>query len=64
MNLKQTTRTYLERSGKFSIDYNYTDVIASDLNGTQWKVIWEYKNLGILPEDKKDKKFVINYFGL
>ncbi|MEC1748396.1 antitoxin YezG family protein [Bacillus mojavensis] len=55
---------HLERSGKFSIDYDYTDVIASDLNGTQRQVAWEYKNLGILPEDEEDKQFVINYFGL
>ncbi|MED4648445.1 antitoxin YezG family protein [Bacillus inaquosorum] len=54
----------LENTGKFSIDYDYTDVIASDLNGTQRQVIWEYKNLGILPEDKKEKDFVINYLGL
>ncbi|WP_406621453.1 antitoxin YezG family protein [Bacillus atrophaeus] len=55
---------HLERSGKFSIEYDYTDVIASDLNGTQRQVVWEYKNLGILPDDEDDKQFVINYFGL
>ncbi|MGG1131392.1 TIGR01741 family protein [Bacillus velezensis] len=56
---------HLERSGKFfSIDYDYTDVIASDLNGTQPQVVWEYQNLGILPEDEDDKEFVINYVGL
>ncbi|AZI45997.1 MULTISPECIES: antitoxin YezG family protein [Bacillus] len=55
---------HLERSGKFSIDYDYTDVIASDLNGTQRQVVWEYQNLGILPEDEDDKEFVISYFGL
>lgn len=54
----------LENTGKSSIDYDYTDVIASDLNGTQRQVIWEYQNLGILPEDESDKEFVINYFGL
>ncbi|MBU5247232.1 antitoxin YezG family protein [Bacillus halotolerans] len=54
----------LENTRKFSIDYDYTDVIASDLNGSQRQVVWEYKNLGILPEDKKDKDFVLNYFSL
>ena len=54
----------LENTGKFSIDYDYTDVIASDLNGTQRQVVWEYQNLGILPEDEDDKEFVINYVGL
>ncbi|MGM0950549.1 MAG: TIGR01741 family protein [Bacillota bacterium] len=38
--------------------------IASDLNGTQRQVVWEYKNLGILPKDEDDKQFVINYFEL
>ncbi|MEG7380862.1 TIGR01741 family protein [Bacillus subtilis] len=38
----------LENTGKFSIDYDYTDVIASDLNGTHRQAVWEYKNLGIL----------------
>lgn len=55
---------HLERSGKLAIDYDYTDVIAFDLNGTQRQAVWEYKNLGILPEDESDKEFVINYFGL
>lgn len=54
----------LYNTGKFSIDYDYTDVIASDLNGTQRQMIWEYQNLGILPEDGNDKEFVISYFGL
>ncbi|QPK89544.1 TIGR01741 family protein [Bacillus velezensis] len=54
----------LENTGKFSIDYDYTDVIASDINGTQRQVVWEYQNLGILPEDENDKEFVINYVGL
>ncbi|MGW6108144.1 immunity protein YezG family protein, partial [Bacillus subtilis] len=35
-----------------------------ELDGYERIAIWEYKNLGILPEDEDDKEFVINYFGL
>lgn len=51
----------LESSGRFSIDYNYDDVIESDLNGSQRQIVWEYKNLGILPNDEDNKRFLENY---
>ncbi|MFU2199752.1 TIGR01741 family protein [Bacillus subtilis] len=54
----------LDRSGEFQLDYNYDDILASELDGYERIAIWEYKNLGILPEDEDDKEFVINYFGL
>lgn len=38
---------------EFPIDYNYTAVIASDLNGTQSQVVWELKYLGILHKKTK-----------
>ncbi|KIO55049.1 hypothetical protein B4143_0810 [Bacillus subtilis] len=54
----------MDRSGEFQLDYNYDDILASELDGYERIAIWEYKNLGILPEDEDDKEFVINYFGL
>jgi uncharacterized protein (TIGR01741 family) len=54
----------LENTGKFSIDYNYDDVLSSELDDLQRRDVWKYQNLGILPKDEDDKEFVINYFGL
>lgn len=54
----------LENTGKFSIDYNYDDVLSSELDDLQRRDVWKYQNLGILPTDEDDKEFVINYFGL
>ncbi|WP_302480620.1 TIGR01741 family protein [Bacillus tequilensis] len=54
----------LDRSGEFQLDYNYDDILASELDGYERIAIWEYKNLGILPEDEDDKEFVISYLGL
>ncbi|MFU8712852.1 MULTISPECIES: TIGR01741 family protein [Bacillus] len=54
----------LESSGEFQLDYNYDDILTSELDGYERIAIWEYKNLGILPEDEDDKEFVISYLGL
>ncbi|MDZ5672554.1 TIGR01741 family protein [Bacillus stercoris] len=54
----------LDSSGKFQLDYNYDDILASEFDGYERIAIWEYKNLGILPEDEDDKEFVISYPGL
>ncbi|PRR87751.1 immunity protein YezG family protein [Bacillus atrophaeus] len=54
----------LENTGKFSIDYNYDDVLSSELDDLQRRDVWKYQNLGILPKDEDEKEFVINYFGL
>ncbi|KUP43634.1 MULTISPECIES: TIGR01741 family protein [Bacillus amyloliquefaciens group] len=54
----------LDRSGELQLDYNYDDILASELDGYERIAIWEYKNLGILPEDEDDKEFVISYLGL
>ncbi|QPK89545.1 antitoxin YezG family protein [Bacillus velezensis] len=51
----------LDRTGQFSIDYNYEDVIASELNGSQRKAIWVYKNLGLLPKRKTVRDFLEDY---
>lgn len=54
----------LDRSGELQLDYNYDDILASELDGYERIAIWEYKNLGILPEDEDDKEFVISYLNL
>ncbi|MBY4605708.1 TIGR01741 family protein [Bacillus sp. SPARC3] len=54
----------LESDGPFQLDYNDDDILASDLDGYERIAIWEYKNLGILPEDDDDKEFVISYLNL
>ncbi|MDF9765607.1 uncharacterized protein (TIGR01741 family) [Bacillus velezensis] len=54
----------LDSSGEFQLDYNYDDILASELDGYERIAIWEYKNLGILPEDEEDQEFVISYLNL
>jgi uncharacterized protein (TIGR01741 family) len=49
----------LESTGKFHIDYDYTDL--SDGNDYKRQVIWEYKYLDIEPEDRDDKKIIKDY---
>lgn len=51
----------LDRAGQFSIDYNYEDVIASELNGSQRKAVWVYKNLGLMPKRKTVRDFLEDY---
>ncbi|ADP31151.1 antitoxin YezG family protein [Bacillus atrophaeus] len=51
----------LDRTGQFSIEYNYEDVIASELNGCQRKAVWVYKNLGLLPKRKTVRDFLEDY---
>ncbi|MED1124947.1 antitoxin YezG family protein [Bacillus atrophaeus] len=51
----------LDYTGKFSIDYDYENVIESTLDDYQRQMIWEYTNLGISPMDKEDEEFVKNY---
>ncbi|WP_436335416.1 antitoxin YezG family protein [Bacillus velezensis] len=54
----------LESDGTFSIDYDYEDVIESDLDEYERQMIWEFNNLGTFPEDEKDKKFVKDYLNI
>lgn len=49
----------LDNEGKFKIDYNYDDL--SQAIGYKQQIIWEYKYLGIVPEDKVDKEYLDNY---
>ncbi len=49
----------LESSGKFKIDYDYTDL--SDASPYEGHLIWDYKYLGIIPVDEDDKLIVEEY---
>ena len=49
----------LENNGKFKIDYDYTDL--SDVDDSEMHLVWEYKYLGIMPEDEDDRKIVEEY---
>lgn len=49
----------LESTGKFKIDYDYTDL--SDADDSERHLIWDYKYLGIMPEDDDDKKIIEEY---
>lgn len=54
----------LESTGTFSIDYDYEDVIESDLDEYERQIIWEFNNLGTFPEDEEDKEFVKDYLNI
>lgn len=54
----------LENTGKFSIDYNYDDVLLSELDDLQRRDVWKYQNLGILPADEEDRKFIEEYLNI
>ncbi|MED4788168.1 TIGR01741 family protein [Bacillus atrophaeus] len=54
----------LESNGQFQLDYNNDDILASELDGYQRIALWEYKTLGILPEDEEDQEFLISYLNL
>lgn len=54
----------LESNGQFQLDYNDDDILASELDGYQRIALWEYKTLGILPEDEEDQEFLISYLNL
>ncbi len=49
----------LDSTGKFKIDYDYTDL--SDADDMERHIIWDYKYLGIEPEDEDDKEFLAEY---
>ncbi|MEW6977556.1 TIGR01741 family protein [Bacillus sp. A015] len=57
-----TTATIeLEKSGKFSIDYGYEDILNIGLYGIQRIEVWEYETFGLLPENEKNKEIVLNH---
>ena len=49
----------LESTGKFKIDYDYTDL--SNADDVERHMIWDYKYLGVEPEDEDDKKVLKEY---
>ena len=49
----------LESTGKFKIDYDYTDL--SEASPRKQHIIWDYKHLGIMPQNDKDKKIIEEY---
>lgn len=49
----------LESSGKFKVDYDYTDL--SETSPRKQHILWDYKYLGIMPDDEKDKKIIEDY---
>ncbi len=49
----------LESTGKFKIDYDYTDL--SEASPRKQHIIWDYKYLGIMPRNDKDRKIIEEY---
>lgn len=51
----------LEQSGKFKIHYDYTNWFETNYGFNDQIVIWEYKYLGIIPIDEKQKELIERY---
>ncbi|PFS14093.1 TIGR01741 family protein [Bacillus cereus] len=51
----------IDNSGKFKIEYNSEYILSSEIGSMDRQIIWMYKNLGILPDNEVDKKFLDNY---
>jgi len=49
----------LDKTGKFKIDYSYEDLSGTDAYERQ--IIWEYKHVGIYPEEGRPKKIIEEY---
>ncbi|EZP77238.1 hypothetical protein H839_06334 [Parageobacillus genomosp. 1] len=49
----------LDNEGNFKIDYSYNDLSKVDPHEQQ--IIWEYKYLGLIPEDDDDKEILKEY---
>lgn len=49
----------LESNGKFKFEYDYTDLLEVD--DIAHHAVWEYKYLGIIPENEYRRKFVEEY---
>jgi len=45
--------------GELKIDYDYEDL--SEANDYEREIIWEYKYLGLIPEDRDDQEFLEGY---
>ncbi len=53
----------LTSSGKFNIDYDYTDLDNCDYDDYERHVIWKYKKLNTLPDENNefDKEIIEKY---
>ncbi|MFA9144887.1 immunity protein YezG family protein [Bacillus safensis] len=51
----------LNNKGKFSIEYDFSNILEDGIDEVQKQEIWMYQNIGILPEDQEDREFVIEY---
>ncbi|MFK4345119.1 MULTISPECIES: antitoxin YezG family protein [unclassified Paenibacillus] len=51
----------LKYPGKLNIQYNYENIIASNLTSTQRQMIFEYKHLGFLPINESNRKVLEGY---
>jgi len=51
----------LERSGKFTVHYDYTDWFETNYSFGDQKVIWKYKYLGTEPSDREKQKIIKRY---
>lgn len=49
---------YVDRSGKFNIDYSYDEILISP---THQRTIWEYEVLGMYPTDNFHRKILDEY---
>ncbi|MEH7639999.1 immunity protein YezG family protein, partial [Bacillus velezensis] len=39
-------------------------VLSSELDDLQRRDVWKYQNLGILPADEEDRKFIEEYLNI
>lgn len=46
-------------TGELKIDYSYEDL--TDADDHERDIIWEYKYLGVVPEDEDDREFLAQY---
>lgn|SRR5690625_52505 len=51
----------LKYPGKLNIDYSYEDILNSNISSTKRQMIFEYVNIGLLPQGEKNREFVLNY---
>lgn len=51
----------LDRNGKFKMHYDYTNWLDTNYSFDDQLVIWEYKYLGKVPEDRENKELISRY---
>ncbi|WP_306010720.1 immunity protein YezG family protein [Paenibacillus sp. P46E] len=48
----------LKSPGKMNIIYDYEDVLASKILPSQRQMVFEYQNLGMFPQNERDRLFL------